>query len=501
MNNAEKKEVKIIATMGPAVSAPEAFFPMVENGLDIVRFNFSWATEEERLKQIAMIREAEKKFGKKIPLIQDLPGPRIQLNGSHTYDKNEGGALTPEDKKYIAFGAANNFDYIAASFIGSAKDLESYRDAIKEFGGKAKLIAKIERKIAIDNIDEIIAEADAIMIARGDMGNEVPLEQIPFIQESIIEKANAVGKPVITATQMLLSMTQSPTPERAEVTDVANAIIEGTSAVMLSEETAIGKYPALAVAMMKKIIKETETHPHKIPSAYFGNSKPEEKIKMGKLFIVRHQESEWNEKGIWTGQRDIHLTPYGFETSEELGRLIKDVKFDHAFASMQVRSIETLACMLNEECQYDVPTDHVSALNERSYGDYTGKNKWEVEKLIGENEFEKLRRGWDYPVPNGETLKMVYERVVPFFIENILPLLRQGKNIIVVSHGNAIRALMKYIESISDKDISNVEMIFSNILVYDLDESGHMVHKEIRSINKSNLSEKVWQKLKALFKI
>lgn len=477
-----KKEVSIIATIGPSSSNRDVFFDMVKNGLNIVRFNFSWGTEDERLKQINLIRDAEKSFGKKIPIIQDLPGPRVQLKDSHTYNEKEGGTLSLEDKKHIAFGVANNFDYIAASFIGKAEDLVSYRNAIKEFGGKMYLIAKIERKIAIENIDEIIASADAIMIARGDMGNEVPLEQIPFIQESIIQKASNAKKPVIIATQMLFSMTQNPVPERAEVTDVANAVVEGASAVMLSEETTVGKYPVEVVKVMKKIITESEMHLCKNTPTYFGEIKLKEKSQMGKLFIIRHQESEWNEKGLWTGWRDSHLTPYGFEKSEELGHLIKNVKFDYAFASMQVRSIETLSCILDEDCQYDVPTEHVKALNERSYGDYTGNNKWDVEKSIGKDEFEKLRRGWDYPVPNGETLKMVYNRVVPFFIEKVLPLLKNGKNVIIVSHGNAIRALMKYVESIPDDGIDKVEMLFSDILIYDLDDSGHMINKDIYSL-------------------
>ncbi len=479
----ENKKVKIIATIGPASSSIEVFSKMVEAGLDIVRFNFSWVDDETRMKQIEMIREVEKKYNKKIFLLQDLPGPRIQLDSSHTYDRTESSTINDEDKKHLAFGIKNNFDYVAASFVGSADDVISYKNAIKEFAGKIKLISKIERKIAVDNIDEIIAVSDAIMIARGDLGKEIPLEQIPFIQASIVAKTNIAKIPVIVATEMMLSMTNNSTPERAEVSDVADAIVEGTSAVMLSEETAIGKYPVEAVDMMNKIILESENHPNKKLTICFED-KCENIKKMGKLYVARHQESEWNEKGLWTGSRDIHLTPKGFELSEELGKLIKDVKFDYAFASMQVRSIETLTCILDEDCQYDVPTEHVSALNERSYGDYTGKNKWEVEKLIGEEEFEKLRRGWDYPVPNGETLKMVYDRVVPFYLEKILPLLKDGKNVLMVSHGNAIRALMKYIENISDEEIQNVEMIFCNILIYDVNENGHLLSKKICTLEK-----------------
>ncbi len=198
----------------------------------------------------------------------------------------------------------------------------------------------------------------------------------------------------------------------------------------------------------------------------------------GKLIIARHHESEWNKLGKWTGSRDVHLTDYGFEKSEDMGLLIKDLKIDYAFASMQVRSIETLACILNVCKRYEVPTEHNAALNERDYGDYTGKNKFEMEKLLGEEEFKKLRRSWDYPITNGESLKMVYDRVVPFFMEKILPDVMKDKNVLVVAHGNSLRALLKYIENISDAEIADVEVPFGAIIIYTLDASGHMLTKE-----------------------
>lgn len=203
---------------------------------------------------------------------------------------------------------------------------------------------------------------------------------------------------------------------------------------------------------------------------------------MSKLIIARHHESVWNKMGQWTGSRDIHLTEYGFKKSEEMAEVIKDIHIDAAFASMQVRSIETLSSILEKLGDYHVPTIHSSALNERDYGDYTGKNKWEMEKLLGEEEFNKIRREWDHPIPHGESLKMVYERAVPFFLECILPLLRNNKNVLVVSHGNAIRSLMKYIESIPDEKMVEVEMLFGAVLVYELDTEGHMLIKEIRKI-------------------
>ncbi len=214
---------------------------------------------------------------------------------------------------------------------------------------------------------------------------------------------------------------------------------------------------------------------------------------VGKLIIARHQESEWNKLGIWTGIRDRHLTDHGFAESEDIGLLVKDLKIDYAFASMQVRSIETLSCMLNVCEQYTVPTEHSAALNERDYGDYTGKNKWEMEKLLGEEEFLKLRRSWDYPIPNGESLKMVYERTVPFYLDEILPKVKEGMNVLLVAHGNSLRALTKYIENIPDEKVAELEVPFEVISIYDLDDKGHVINKEIRKtdrIKKNNKNKK-----------
>lgn len=209
-------------------------------------------------------------------------------------------------------------------------------------------------------------------------------------------------------------------------------------------------------------------------------SRAENMSNKGKFIVARHHESDWNHKGLWTGMRDRHLTEYGFKKSEEMGLLIKGIEINHAFASMQVRSIETLSSMLEAMELYHVPTEHVTMLNERDYGDYTGKDKWEMEKILGEEGWNKVRRDWDCPVPNGETLKMVYDRAVPFFIDRVLPLLNKGQNVLMVSHGNAIRALMKYIENISDENVKNIEMLFGAVLVYELDDTGHMISKDIR---------------------
>jgi 2,3-bisphosphoglycerate-dependent phosphoglycerate mutase len=205
--------------------------------------------------------------------------------------------------------------------------------------------------------------------------------------------------------------------------------------------------------------------------------------KIGKLVIIRHHESEWNKLGKWTGVVDIHLTPYGFEKSKEMGELIKDFHFDYVFDSTQIRSQETLASMFSvRDTNKEILIEHAKELNERDYGVYTGKNKLEIKSMLGEEEYKKLRRSWNTPIQNGESLKMVYERAVPFFISRILPLLKENKNVLIIAHGNSIRALIKYIENISDEGIANVEMLLGSILFYDLDTDGHMVHKEILQV-------------------
>lgn len=168
--------------------------------------------------------------------------------------------ITEQDKEDIIFGINHGVDFIAASFVRNAKALRDIRKILEDCNSDIAIIAKIENQEGISNIDEIIQEADGIMVARGDLGVEIPTEVVPFVQKTIIRKCNDAYKPVITATQMLDSMIRNPRPTRAEVTDVANAIYDGTDAIMLSGETAMGKYPLEAVQMMVNIAKETEAH-------------------------------------------------------------------------------------------------------------------------------------------------------------------------------------------------------------------------------------------------
>ena len=177
----------------------------------------------------------------------NIPGVRLNVP-----------SITDEDLSHLLFGLEHGVDFVALSFVREAAAVLQVRQFLQAKGADVPLIAKIEKHEAVGNIDEIIAEADGIMIARGDLGVEIPLKRVPLVQKEIISKCNRVGKPVIVATQMLQSMIHSPYPTRAEVSDVANAILDGTDAIMLSGETAIGKYPEEATLMMRRIAIETE---------------------------------------------------------------------------------------------------------------------------------------------------------------------------------------------------------------------------------------------------
>jgi pyruvate kinase len=178
----------------------------------------------------------------------NLPGSELHVD-----------SITKKDRKDIVVGIEEGVDAIALSFVRSAADITAARRAIKEAGGDVPIIAKIEKHEAVENIDGIVSAAQAIMVARGDLGVEIELERVPLVQKAIIRICNALGKPVITATQMLQRMVDNPRPTRAEAADVANAILDGTDAVMLSEETAAGKYPVEAVMIMDRIARSAES--------------------------------------------------------------------------------------------------------------------------------------------------------------------------------------------------------------------------------------------------
>lgn len=199
-----------------------------------------------------------------------------------------------------------------------------------------------------------------------------------------------------------------------------------------------------------------------------------------KLVISRHSESEWNLTGQWTGFTDVNLTEKGHADAQIIGRMLGGYKFDRAYVSLLKRAQQTMFSILGENNQTNAPTiTFAGEINERDYGDLTGKNKWEVKDEIGEEAFNGIRRGWDYPVPGGETLKDVSSRVVPYFEDEMMPKLMKGQNILMAAHGNSIRALMKYLDKVADEDVAQVEMGFGQVLVYEFDEGGNIISREV----------------------
>ncbi len=329
---------KILATIGPASSAPDTLRLLHDVGVNAFRLNFSHGSHEDHAKSVKRIRQVSKDAGHPICIVADMQGPKLRvgpfkggstelrygdivslqlgdgegeggiikvphpelfavLEPGHvikfddgklmvTVESNSGNeikakvnvpgklgdrkglnvigavlpmsAMTDKDRIDMAFALTQEVDYIALSFVQTAKDVSDAREII---GDKAGIIVKIEKPSAVEQLDSILDLADAVMVARGDLGVELPLERVPVVQRQIIRKARALGKPCIVATHMLESMIDSPTPTRAEASDVATAVYLGTDAVMLSAETAVGRHPATAVAIMDRIIRAAETDP------------------------------------------------------------------------------------------------------------------------------------------------------------------------------------------------------------------------------------------------
>ena len=175
----------------------------------------------------------------------------------------------------------------------------------------------------------------------------------------------------------------------------------------------------------------------------------------------------------------MSITSTGIQESIDIGKKIMNIPFDFAYISQQIRTKETLDAIKKGANQPDLNYEETASINERDYGIYTGMRKNDIKKIIGDKEYDLLRRSWDGPVEGGESLKDVYERAVPFYLRIILPRLLHGQNILVVAHGNSIRSLIKYIENISDADIGNLEMIQGCALSYEVNKDGRMKHKEV----------------------
>lgn len=208
---------------------------------------------------------------------------------------------------------------------------------------------------------------------------------------------------------------------------------------------------------------------------------------MSYLILVRHGESVWNSEGLWTGWHDSPLDEKGKEQARKAGEAIKDIPIYAAFVSILKRAGETLIEIKNVLSLDHIQTFTSEALNERDYGALMGKNKWEVEKEYGEEQFEKWRRGWNTPPPHGESLKDVYNRVVPYYEEYILPFLKDNKNILISAHGNSLRALVKYLENLSIEEVEKLEIATGEVYVYQMDSGGKILKKEIRAARENEV--------------
>ena len=204
---------------------------------------------------------------------------------------------------------------------------------------------------------------------------------------------------------------------------------------------------------------------------------------MAKLVLVRHGQSQWNEKGLWQGWTDIDLTDKGIEQAKETGRQLKDIRFDYAYSSPLIRASKTLDEILKVIGQSDLAVIKDQAMTEKHYGIYAGKNKWQVKEEVGEEEFQKIRRSWDYQTPEGESMKQVYERLIPYYEKEILSKLKEGKNIIIASHGNTLRTLVKYLDNLSEEEVAKFEFGIGEGYVYEIDKTGKVISKDIRNKN------------------
>lgn len=229
-----KGKIKIIATIGPASSNRRTVYNMICAGMGIARMNMKYADKRKLPALISTIKQARKKANHECKILIDINSENL-----------------------IPFVKTLDFDYLALAFTETPEQIERIKRAF--LPKKIKLISKIESKKGIKNIDKIINHSWGVMVARGDLGKNIPFERLPVFQKLIIRKCNRKGKIAITATEMLLSMLHSKIPQRSESSDVANAVLDGSDMVMLSEETAIGEHPILVVKTMRKIIDETET--------------------------------------------------------------------------------------------------------------------------------------------------------------------------------------------------------------------------------------------------
>ncbi len=213
---------------------------------------------------------------------------------------------------------------------------------------------------------------------------------------------------------------------------------------------------------------------------------------MAYLILVRHGLTDWNKIGRWHGRSDISINEEGRLEARAAAVAIENLKIDKVYTSTLTRTKETFQEM-NKVLNLVIPVSASPALDERDYGIYTGRIKWDVEKELGKEKFWLIRRGWDFPIPGGESLKQVYERVVPFFENDLLPVLKNGENILIVSSGNTLRALVKFLENIPDDKVASLHLQFGEVYIYTFDLDGKVIKKEVKRHNYKPLAE--WFKL------
>ena len=246
------RHVKIVATLGPASRSKEVIRKLLLAGMNIVRLNLNYGTLEEHRQTIADVRAVSRQLKRNTGVLLDLPGT-----------KRRKGGIKAVFGEHLKFAVANKADFVALSFISSAHQVREVRLLLTGMGADTPVITKIERERSLEESEAILEVCQGIMVARGDLASEISIERVPAAQKHLIKAANRAGKPVITATQMLESMMQSSAPTRAEATDVYNAVLDGSDALMLSGETTIGSYPVESVSTMAKIILQAEAElPH-----------------------------------------------------------------------------------------------------------------------------------------------------------------------------------------------------------------------------------------------
>jgi pyruvate kinase len=242
-----KRHVKVVCTLGPASSSPEVMERMLKAGMDIARLNLAHGTLEEHSRLISKVRSLSQKLKLPLGVLLDLPGL-----------KRGRGDIKSVFGQHLDFAFSQNADFVALSFISSVRQVREVKQLLKNMKADIPVIVKIEEARALEEIGALLEAGEGIMVARGDLALDISIEKVPTAQKQLISEANRRGKPVITATQMLESMVRSSSPTRAEATDVANAVLDGSDALMLSEETATGSYPVEATETMVKIALEAE---------------------------------------------------------------------------------------------------------------------------------------------------------------------------------------------------------------------------------------------------